>query len=50
VVDISRAQQESLDPILGKAMLSYGPDGADLVMAAYKLGREHGTQEVTARG
>jgi hypothetical protein len=43
---ISREQQEDLDPLLGKALVSYGVAAADLVMEAYKLGRRHG--EATA--
>jgi hypothetical protein len=39
---ISRGQQEDLDPLLGKALVSYGMAAADLAMEAYKLGRRHG--------
>jgi hypothetical protein len=38
---VSREQQEQLDPILGQAT-GRSPGTADLVMAAYALGREHG--------
>lgn len=41
-VDVSREQQEDLDPILGETYSAYGKRAADLVMAAYLLGREHG--------
>lgn len=37
---ITREQQSDLDPILGEAMV-LGLGLADLVMAAYLLGREH---------
>jgi hypothetical protein len=40
-VVISRDQQEDLDPLLGKALIEYGRQAADVVLAAYKLGREH---------
>jgi len=38
---ITREQQEDLDPILGKVYLRWGKEAADLVMAAYRLGRKH---------
>ena len=41
---ISREQQDGLDPVLGSAML-LSPEAADLVMAAYTLGREHEAAE-----
>jgi hypothetical protein len=48
-VRISREQQEELDPVLGEAA-GRSPGTADLVMGAYKLGREHsGSDEEAAR-
>jgi len=41
---ISREQQDGLDPVLGSAML-LSQEAADLVMAAYTLGREHEAAE-----
>lgn len=42
-VHISREQQADLDPILNRAAVQVADpwDGSDLVMAAYKLGRQH---------
>lgn len=37
---ITRDQQDGLAPILERAM-AYNPDVADLIMAAYRLGRTH---------
>lgn len=37
---ITRKHQEDLGPLLEKAM-AYNPDVADLIMAAYRLGRCH---------
>ena len=39
---VTRDQQEELDPILGAVFLRFGKEAADLLMAAYKLGRKHG--------
>jgi hypothetical protein len=40
-VVITREQQQDLDPVLGPALLRGGVEAADLVAAAYRLGRLH---------
>jgi len=45
MAEVSREQQEDLDPVLARAIQTYGAGAGDLIMAAYSLGRKHGVRE-----